>query len=515
MRLLRPANPVGLRRMKVDQVVQLLLAQVIAKSDAAARRGSQSQDLTWQGLFKGQILAARVVKLLASDRVILEIGGAQYEALGARQLQPGQTITVRVGEISPDLELEILTERAPEQTHLVLALRSLLSGTKSPVALMERLASLIKELRQTTPQHYLPEELVRQLSGRLAPIEVRPDLLTLPEELRNLPARMGLGFEATVAETLGGGESRIDSSALKPLLMQLLANLGGRQELLSPEQLESTFEKVWEDFAARWARSLTVHSRGVLERFGTQLIRSLGTALKAVVEQHSSDKRDIPLTQQPEVHQRTEAQLRTIFGGLRSELEPLLKSLARSDSERFSRDLEVLFREVERRFGEEVSRRSLTMELIKTASDLKERLNAHQLLNVAFSEKGSYLHFFFPVSIFGELADVQVKQFLSGDKKGRRKSLTAILLLDLESLGRLRIDALLQGRTLYVNIFVERRELVAWVEELGNDFAEQLSARGFALARLQCVAERTRVDDFNRLDAEFLSEQSGLIDVQV
>ncbi len=79
----------------------------------------------------------------------------------------------------------------------------------------------------------------------------------------------------------------------------------------------------------------------------------------------------------------------------------------------------------------------------------------------------------------------------------------------------MRIDALLQGRTLYVNLFVEQPEVARLADELYPEFAERLEARGFTLARFNSSVDAGRIDSFHHLDAEILGGEEGLIDLQV
>ena len=199
---------------------------------------------------------------------------------------------------------------------------------------------------------------------------------------------------------------------------------------------------------------------------------------------------------------------------LKAELEIFSKKLpARADgaSERavqdFRQQAEQLLRDafIVREFGRELTR---------AATDVRERLESLQQLNVHLADRGLYQHILFPVSILDEMTEVQVKQFISGRGKKGRESLTAVLLLNLESIGRVRIDALLQNKALYVNVFLEIPELVPVAEELAGEFAEQLAARGFTLARFHAMIDRKEIDNFHRFDAEILGADESLIDLQ-
>jgi hypothetical protein len=188
------------------------------------------------------------------------------------------------------------------------------------------------------------------------------------------------------------------------------------------------------------------------------------------------------------------------------------KGLPQRDAATFRAEVEELFEQLTRRLVTESAREQLG----KPAGELRDRLENLQLLNVHLRDRGLYQHLLFPVSILDEMTEVQIKQYLAKAAKGKdSRCLTAVLLLDLESLGRIRIDALLQDKTIYVNIFAERAEVAALAASLEQEFAGQLATRGFRLARLNAAADVRRVDDFHRFDAEILAGGDSLVDLQV
>ncbi len=466
------------------------------------------------GLAKGQVLQAKVAAD-ASGNLLLELGGSRYLASGGIRLVPGQTITVRVSELLPQLELEVLAERTPEEQRLAASLRTLFAGGGDVASLSRELLGEVERLRGL-PERPLPQELLQRIAQRLAPVEVGSDAAKLSGDLKQVLARAGLDFEAGLRAVVegraeAGGGSVADSEGLKQLLARLLLALG-RQPLAAPEPpaaqagggaaaLLEGVRGAWEALRARWSPLSAGEGGARVEtaELGARVEAEFEAALRAAESG------------------RAEQRLRAALAVLREEFTRVSRRVPATSGNRaaFLRDVEELLREVERRFVVETFLRGAGRELARSASELRERIEALQVLNSHLGERELHQHLLFPVSLLGELTEVQVKQFIAGgDKKGRR-NLTAVILLELESIGRVRIDALLQGRSLYVNLFVEQPEVARLADELYPEFAERLEARGFTLARFNSSVDAGRIDSFHHLDAEILGGEEGLIDLQV
>lgn len=465
----------------------LILGRIVATGaqQPRAREGGAGgrfpQGVFLPALMRGQVLGARIIQLLSGGKAILELAGGRFsvDVSGLGELRAGQAITVRVREIGSRLELDLLAERTPAERNLASALRSLFTGAGTAES-SQRLLQLVDSLLDSTDRR-LPEELLSRLARQLAPLQVGEDSGRLAGKIRDLLQGLGLGMEAA----LRSGAANPEAEGLKGLLMRLLAALAARQ---APGSVGKGTWALLDAFQTRWAASFAEKEPGF-----DQLIARARAAVTTALQGGGAD--------------RVASELAAVRGGL----ETLLRSLSAPEAASFERSIKELFEQLEQRLKSEI----ISHEAGKRATELKDRLETIQLLNVNLKDRGLYQHLLFPVSILGEMTEVQVKQYLAGKGKGTGESLTAVLLLDLEATGRIRIDALLQKRVLYVNLYAERREVAEMAAGMEAEFAEQLKARGFTLARMHTAADERRVDDFHRFDAELFASENGLIDLQV
>ena len=473
----------------------LILGQIIATLAQTQRGGGQAgQDpfgtlLQQQdgGLVRGQVLGAKVVEILSGDRAVLELAGNRYVVEGSGQLKVGQALTVRVSETGTRLVLDLVAERTPAEQNLASALRSIFSGADSAKS-MENLSRQVAQLLET-PEIRLPQETLQRLALQLAPVQVGEDTSRLAEKLQTMVKDLGLGLEAFLSK--GGGKAEAQSAeGLKGLLARLVAAVADRGA--EAPRAGATLLILLADFTSRLVQSLRSLGERDTAQLNARVEQAIANASRAAAD--------------------SGGRLALEFASLRAELLTLAKDLPAREAANFERALDEMLSQLERRFTAELVREDAG----KTAADLKERIETLQLLNVHLRDRGLYQHLFIPVNILGEMTEMQIKQFLSEKGKGGTGgSLTAVLLLDLESLGRLRIDALLQRRTLYVNVATEREEVAALAEEMRGDFATQLEARGLTLARLRASVDGRRIDDFHRFDAEILAGGEGIVDLQV
>ncbi|HUX07364.1 MAG TPA: hypothetical protein VMX35_08630 [Acidobacteriota bacterium] len=491
----------------------LIIGQIVASAATQLQTqmegpgGAQGQEAQIAAFIRGQVLGAQVIELLAGGKALIEMGGERFLAEGALQLRPEQTITVRISELGPNLQLEVLAERTAAEQNLASALRSLFAGadTAESAASLARQVSIILDSRGFS----IPEELLKGLAQQLVLPQVAGEGEALGSELRAVLLSLGLGLEVALREVAVGAPGApvpgAEVEGLKGLLGRLIAALG-QQSVTTITERETT--AMLQAFQSRWAPLLGQRAAEL-----TQLVNEVRQALETALR--STEARPLEEARQAleTLPRGTEARLlEEALNNLAGRLRVLAQSLQGREAAPFQRAVEELIEQLTRRLATDTAREQLG----KTAGELRDRLENLQLLNVHLRDRGLYQHILFPVSILGEMTEVQIKQYLSGTGKGKKGgSLTAVLLLDLETLGKIRIDALLQERTLYVNLFAEKSEVAEIAAGMEEEFAAQLESRGFRLALLKAAADGRKVDDFHRLDAEILSGGNGLVDLHV
>jgi hypothetical protein len=210
----------------------LILGQIVASSAGLfqTRAGggvSAEQQALLTELVRGQVLAARVIELLAGGRALIELAGERLVAEGAVQLRPGQAITVRVSELLPQLQLEVLAERTAAEQNLASALRSLFSGADTAAAARQLAQVVTTQLESPAPP--VPEQILSDLARMLTPVQVERDASGLAGELRSLFQALGLGLEAALKGAAAGESQSLpagEGEGLKALLGRLIEVLG-------------------------------------------------------------------------------------------------------------------------------------------------------------------------------------------------------------------------------------------------------------------------------------------------
>jgi len=186
------------------------------------------------GLRPEQLVRALVVAGEAREELLLEIGKERFRPVGARSLQPGQVLDLRIVQTTQRLEALVLNNRLQEQ----LAVR--LPAMSQPFdwsGLLERLQrpELIQHLRpvEQTLVNQL-RQLLDPLQGRFAPLREQVDQLVA--QLRALrqegeffsrpeAARFVAEPPAPVAMSPAGFPALLTSEEQSRLLVQLLGRL--------------------------------------------------------------------------------------------------------------------------------------------------------------------------------------------------------------------------------------------------------------------------------------------------
>jgi hypothetical protein len=188
-------------------------------------------------LSKDDVVEAKVVRSLASDKALLLINGRNITAKTTVPLRQGAVLSLKVQEASPFPALRLLGIRIPDQN--ALSIPALYS------ALKDNVWKLTSEALQ---DHGLPKEGLSLFRDLMNEVTQRLFLEASPELLREFIEKSGLRWEAKLREgllsktTKGHDFPALIKGDLKGLASQLLAS--GKGKTLSLERLVSTIRSI-------------------------------------------------------------------------------------------------------------------------------------------------------------------------------------------------------------------------------------------------------------------------------
>ncbi|MBD1401280.1 hypothetical protein [Pelovirga terrestris] len=210
------------------------------------------------GLRPEQLVRALVVATEARDEVLLEIGKERFRPVGARPLQPGQVLDLRIVQTAPRLEALVVTNRLQEQLAVRLPVLSqpfdwsgLLARLQHPATfqhLRPAEQTLIHQLRQLlgpAPGAVAPlQERVDQLVAQLRGLRQDGEFFGRPAALQSAAAPPG-----PVALPAPNSAALVATTEQSRLLVQLLGRLQA--------QLVPLVELGGERMSKDWQRATT------------------------------------------------------------------------------------------------------------------------------------------------------------------------------------------------------------------------------------------------------------------
>lgn len=480
-----------------------------ARPEAAAVQRGESAGTVAPNVTRGEVIAARVISAAVDGTILLDIAGKQVSATGVEGLTPGQALALRVAAVQPVLLFEILGDLT--QNQLATALRTLAgAGSQAPAlwnGLQGDLAKLMDMPAGARPAS-LPPDTLAAILQRIGSLAVTRDAAAMPRALESLVRGMGMDLETLLARVAGGDATAAGElpAGLRALLGRLSAALVADGTRALPSTTTPPFVSVQQEVTL------------LLEQFAAKTMRTLPQPMHArlgdAMQNAARTLQTLALGPDPV------GQVRAWFAAIRSEVGALVRQMDPEAGARLERDLGALIRSAEEMLARTESGRLILNQAIlggaaRSVDKVRERLEALQTVNATLADRQDHLHLLFPVSILDELTEVQVKQFKHGKKGSEERGMTVVMLLELESLGRVRIDALLQKGALFCNLFVEKPDVARLVELMTPAFTEQLAARGMRLARLVCSVDARTIEKFHTLQSEPKDDEAGLIDVRI
>lgn len=488
----------------VGKVLQQQEVSRVENTNNASTPEKESLDASLKSL-KGQVVNARVLEISPQGKAILEIAGQLLEVNATAKMAVGQSLLVKIEAIQPNLVLDILfSDNKGLEKNLLAALRSILTSDNKLAEGFKTLELKLTNLDfQKLPE--MPREVLQQLRDILSSIDVKADSKEVLAAIKNFIKMSGINLEWQLANSPEGGELPGLENNLKVLLGQLMNHVQKQVETIEAKVLQLPVAEQILEVMTTLKTNLEKALPPLLQK---RFARIFATLTKNIPLNSKGEVAARQFTQQFENLQKEISLLladKSVDGGIRNQVESQFRQMLQNLESKF-----ILPEE-----GREFVNRLLLASLGKDAGQIREKVEAFQVLSSPIADRAVSPHLILPVSILNELTDVQIKQLASGNKKNKEDTVTVVMLLELETLGKVRIDTLCQEKTLFVNISVQKGEVVPLVDAMKESFAKQLEARGMSLAKLVCRLDEEKIGKFHELEGKEVVADQGLINLKV
>jgi hypothetical protein len=457
-------------------------------------------------LKQGQRVEGKVVNVTDKGVATVDLNGITIKVPTSGDVTAGQQVTLRVTSVSPQILFEILAQTsATNQAGANPALTAILQGQTVSPQLWQNLfqiigndsgtfaANLSTDLSQLMNQL---QQLFQGLGGGLESgsktAEAIRELITLfnqslegkLQSFTNNPEQLAQFFSDNRA-SLQGLLSSIGKTGVQ-LLQQLLggsAEAGSSSEIINNTAgfINRTSSLLLPDDILRSIQNLT---RSFTNRLADQgnMLPEQRNSLQNILSnlENSRNISDI---------MRTIHELRTVSSAEGEARQPA--------SARFSNELATLLERAIMQFeqGKQVLMGNRLTQLISNSAAALERVEAFTRMNAINADRGMPLLIVFPFKFDNEVSEIRIRH--DGKGKENRKSsdsLTMVMMLNLESLGQLRVDVLLKQKQLHCHIYVEKKDIAATVDRMLPLFKEQVSGRGLNLVRFACSTDSEKLN---------------------
>jgi len=186
----------------------------------------------------GQTINARVLRIATDGQFLLESGSQRFFARSDLALTPGDEIALKVSNVGPSIELQLLpdTSQATAETNAIAALlqATVHSTNDTPAFKAAELLSALQKILQAQPSALSPT-YTGPLSRLLLPLSIGPDADELMASLKNHLENSGIFFESKLRMLLENLENS-SSPSLETLRGDLKTLLGLLSETRAPTE---------------------------------------------------------------------------------------------------------------------------------------------------------------------------------------------------------------------------------------------------------------------------------------
>ncbi len=464
---------------------------------------SASQKETFMArLTSGQLLSGKVEKALSDTTFLINFKGMKVVAESMTPLKPGQQIQTRMVHTQPQAVMNLITEGAPEQEAPSVPGISAESAVKSKLTLLLSASQKETFIARLAAGELLSGKVEKVLSKTTFLLNVKgmkvvAESMTPLKPGQQIQARMVQVQPQVVMNLVTEAIPEQKALALIRSYLPLQINWGelieGLKGLLGDKDLYLLETVVDKGLLGKMISSLSTLSfdkdnAGDSEKI-KQFIEHSGLFYESKLKQAILSEESSP----KHLEKVMEKDLKGLLLKLSQKLEEV------SGKQNGERDA-VLRGKVE--------------ELLKTVNSSIKRIELHQLLNYSTTKNDQQLVLQIPLALPEGIktAELYIRNGQQRSKKGKgtKENFYIVFLLNMRSLGGLRIDAHLSKKKIDCKIQVDNRETANFITQHLSDLSRRFESLDYKIEKISCIMKKedskedTPLQGFSLLEMKLL-----------
>jgi hypothetical protein len=444
---------------------------------------SASQKETFMArLTSGQLLSGKVEKALSDTTFLITIKGMKVVAESMTPLKPGQQIQTRMVQTQPQAVMNLITEGAPEQEAPSVPGISAESAVKSKLTLLLSASQKETFIAKLAAGELLSGKVEKVLSKTTFLLNVKgmkvvAESMTPLKPGQQIQARMVQVQPQVVMNLVTEAIPEQKALALIRSYLPLQINWGelieGLKGLLGDKDLYLLETVVDKELLGKMISSLSTLSfdkdkAGDSEKI-KQFIEHSGLLYESKLKQTILSEESSP----KHLEKVMEKDLKGLLLKLSQKLEEV------SGKQNGERDA-VLRGKVE--------------ELLKTVNSSIKRIELHQLVNYSTTKNDQQLVLQIPLALPEGIktAELYIRNGQQRSKKGKdtKENFYIVFLLNMRSLGGLRIDAHLSKKKIDCKIQVDNRETANFITQHLPDLSRRFESLDYKIEKISCIMKK-------------------------
>jgi hypothetical protein len=444
---------------------------------------SASQKETFMArLTSGQLLSGKVEKALSDTTFLINFKGMKVVAESMTPLKPGQQIQTRMVQTQPQAVMNLITEGAPEQEAPSVPGISAESAVKSKLTLLLSASQKETFIARLAAGELLSGKVEKVLSKTTFLLNVKgmkvvAESMTPLKPGQQIQARMVQVQPQVVINLVTEAIPEQKALALIRSYLPLQINWGelieGLKGLLGDKDLYLLETVVDKELLGKMISSLSTLSfdkdkAGDSEKI-KQFIEHSGLLYESKLKQTILSEESSP----KHLEKVMEKDLKGLLLKLSQKLEEV------SGKQNGERDA-VLRGKVE--------------ELLKTVNSSIKRIELHQLVNYSTTKNDQQLVLQIPLALPEGIktAELYIRNGQQRSKKGKgtKENFYIVFLLNMRSLGGLRIDAHLSKKKIDCKIQVDNRETANFITQHLPDLSRRFESLDYKIEKISCIMKK-------------------------